>query len=407
MTQSGNGVQPESRIVIEKVKVSELVEFARSVIGAAREGQFIPITRQRALAHAHNPFAEPGDIALLVAYQETEDPSHREIVGFFGIMPIRLKRHDRFDRVYWFSTWRVMPQLRGKSVGSLLMKEALSLEEDFMIVGSGPARKVCRRFGFWEHEPLVFYQLDLAGMTRLNPATWLSRAARRLLRPFKARVQMDNRATRFVDRLLAPLGRAVFVRLLQPRLQMPSAGVCAAEVDQVRPETAEQLASQAPVEFARGAAVVNWMLKYPWVVEPGQSPTEKMDFYFSDVRHGFRMIALELFSSQDDYLGYLVLQASQRGQRGELKVLDCSLKNPGDQCYVLPLVFKYAREYKARLVDLPAEAVTGFDRTRLGRLLLVRRERIYQCHPKSGDSPLAQAWDSIQFKYTDGDMPFS
>ena len=76
----------KSEIRIEHIKVSELVPFAERVIGASREGQFVPISMQRALAHANNPFAAKDDIALLVAIDSSE-----EVVGYFGILPLLLR----------------------------------------------------------------------------------------------------------------------------------------------------------------------------------------------------------------------------------------------------------------------------------------------------------------------------
>jgi hypothetical protein len=322
-------------------------------------------------------------------------------------MPICLKLDQQVHKVHWFSTWRVMPTLRGKSLGSLLMKEALALQEDFMIVGAGPARKVCRRFGFWEHAPLVYYQLDLTGMGKLNPAVWLMRLLRRLLRPFKMRLAIENRFTRVTARLLSPLTRRLFTGLVHRSQRSLEDILQAQEVAAVRPETAEQLASLAPVQFWRGAEVVNWMLQYPWVLEPGQSPTERMDFYFSDVRRLFKNVAVEL-AVDGEYRGYVAFQVTAASQEHvEVKTLDVSLANSVDQSSLLPLALRYARRYHASLVILPEAAIGGFRKTLLGKMLLLRRERIYQCMPRSKESPLAQAWERITFTFSDGDMPFS
>jgi GNAT superfamily N-acetyltransferase len=391
----------DDEIKIERIKIKDLLEFTRRVISTATDGQFIPITLQRAEAHAHNPLADPEDVALLVATHG------RQVVGFFGIMPICLKLDQQYHKVHWFSTWRVMPSLRGKSLGSLLMKEALALQEDFMIVGAGPARKVCRKFGFWEHAPLVYYQLDLTGMGKLNPAVWLMRLLRRLLRPFKVRLAIENRFTRATARLLSPLTRRLFTRLVHRSQRSLDDNLQAQEVASVRPETADQLASLAPVQFWRGAEVVNWMLQYPWVLEPGQSPTERMDFYFSDVRRLFKNVAVEL-AVGGEYRGYVAFQVTAASQEhGEVKTLDVSLADSVDQSNLLPLALRYARQYHASLVSLPEAAVDGFRKTLLGKMLLLRRERIYQCMPRSKESPLAQAWERITFTFSDGDMPFS
>jgi GNAT superfamily N-acetyltransferase len=391
----------QAEIRIEHVKIEDIEQFAREVIAAAQPGQFVPITLQRARAHAQNPLASPEDVSLLVAYQRGE------IVGFFGMLPICLKVNASLEKIYWFSTWRVAPHFRGKALGSALMKEALSLDQDFVIVGSGPARKVCQRFGFLERDPLVYYQLDLTGMQRLNPATWVSRLLRKLLRPFKVRVSIENRFTRVVERVLSAALRPMFTAVAWRTLNAQLAGYRFQEVSQVLPETDAQLAARAEVQFWRSSEVVNWMLGYPWVVEPGNSPTEQMDFYFSDVRQRFRNYAVEISTAQGDYMGYVIFLATTVRGRVELKTLDVSLPASVDRSVILPLALSYAQRENAVRIDLPVEACTAWSGSCLGRLLLQRRERTYQCHPCHSDSPLARAWADIRLAYSDGDMPFS
>lgn len=90
-----------------------------------------------------------------------------------------------------------------------------------------------------------------------------------------------------------------------------------------------------------------------------------------------------------------------------LKVLDYKFANPSDHKYILALAIKYGREYLADTIELPMQAVVQFRRSILGRLLLHKKERIYQCMPKGENSPLAEAWEDIALKLVDGDMAFS
>jgi len=393
---------PAPEIRIERIKSVDLVQFADRFIGSARPGQFIPITMQRAIAHANNPLVNEDDVGLLVAFHGDE------CVGFFGIMPVLLKKRDEYSKVQWFTTWRVSPYLRGKSIGSLLMKEALSLGKDYLIVGSSSARKVCQRFGFLEKEPLEYYYLDLSGMERLNPATWIFRLLRKLLKPLKVKVNVDNPITRGFSWLLSPLT----VRLFRYWLWMAHRDILKdiniREVSEVQPETPEQLATHSPVILYRGAEIVNWMLKYPWVLETGQSRTEKMDYFFTDVRDSFQNIALELSAgSNRDYRGYIILSASTYRKKMALKILDASLKDRDDERYILPLVFHYAREMNAEMIDLSKRQADAIQSRFLSRVLLHRKKRIYQCYPAGPDSPLGRAWPELEFHYCDGDMAFS
>jgi GNAT superfamily N-acetyltransferase len=389
-------------IRIERIKSLDLIAYAETYLSSAKEGQFIPITIQRAVAHANNPLVDEQDVGLLVAYHG------KECVGFFGVMPVLLKNKDEYSKVSWFTTWRVSPHLRGKSIGSLLMKEALSLEKDYLIVGSSSARKVCQRFGFLEREPLEYYYLDLSGMERLNPATWVFRAFRKVLKPLHVKVNVDNRISRGFSHFLSPISTRLFRYWLWRTHRHVHDDFHFQEVSQVRPETPEQLAALNPVILYRGAKIVNWMLKYPWVLETGQSATEKMDYFFTDVRDYYRNIALELFAgSRREYRGYLVISASTYRKKMDIKVLDASFKDRQDEQYVLPIAIHYARELKADMIELSKRQAEAIQIQFLSRILLHQKKRIYQCYPLSPTSPLAQAWSEIQFDYCDGDMAFS
>jgi len=152
---------------------------------------------------------------------------------------------------------------------------------------------------------------------------------------------------------------------------------------------------------------VNWMLKYPWVVETGQSITEKMDYFFSDTRPLYRFIALEVYSPEDEYKGFVVYSISQKGRKVVLRTLDFCFTQPSDQRYVTALALHYGREYLAEIIEIPAQSAVDIRPRLVAKLLLHKKERIYQCMPKDDNSPLAQAWEDIALKLVDGDMAFS
>ena len=60
-------------IRIEHIKTGQLVDFAKKAIGNAGEGQFVPITMQRAIAHANDPCRQDEDVSLLVAIDSDDE----------------------------------------------------------------------------------------------------------------------------------------------------------------------------------------------------------------------------------------------------------------------------------------------------------------------------------------------
>ena len=391
----------ENNIRFEHIPVGKIESFADRVISEAETGGYVPISMQRAIAHAHNPYADPSDVGLLVAIDEEDD-----VVGYFGILPMLLRFREQIFKTHWFTTWSVSSKVRGRGVGTDLMKEALTLNLDFLIVGSVHARRVCQKFGFLEREPLPYYWLDISGMGKLNPLTWglrLFRKAAHFLK-IKRTIKITNPASRRLDQALSPLTKRVFYPLLSRAMEGKLDGLQIQEVDQVRGTLMEP--SQRPeAELYRGIEAVNWMLKYPWIVEHGQSRTEEMDYYFSDARPLYRLIALEIKTQDGTDLGFVVFSISQKPSGTVLKTLDFHILDM-DQ-YILALAVRYARKYQADTIEVPVEVVKGFEGSLLGKLLLVKKTRIYQCHPMGKESPLAKAWHKLELHLYDGDMAFS
>jgi len=394
----------DSPIRFEHVKVGELYDFAKGVIQGAAPGQFIPITTQRALAQSKNPFADPEDVGLLVAY------SGGRVVGYFGIMPVMLKHGDQMSKAHWFTGWMVSPELRGHGLGSGLMAEALTLDLDYLIVGSAPARRVCCKFGFHDFEPLTYSLIDFNPIERYNPVTLALRATRKLLRLLGIRLDIDKlsgSAAGVFGRLFNSLLKPLFHRWALRRAGDVEEGLQINQVERVSAVEDSVVRKKAEVRLYRGPEAVNWMLAYPWVVEPGESASEQMDYYFSDVRPRFEFIALQVSGEGGENLGYMVFLLSQRGEKLVLKALDHEFANPEYKRLVLAQALRLAAREGVDEIEIGVELARRLQGGLMGRLLLQSKLRYYQCHPRSSDSPLGRNWQQLKLDYCDGDTPFT
>ena len=102
----------------------------------------------------------------------------------------------------------------------------------------------------------------------------------------------------------------------------------------------------------------------------------------------------------------MVFSLSQKNDKVVIKTRDYRFSQPSFERAVLALALQYGREHNAVTIEFPAEIAAHLPE-RLRRVLLQRKERIYQCMPKSEDSPLAQLWNEIDLHLWDGDMAFS
>jgi len=390
-------------IRIEHIKVCNLSEFANQLINAARPGQFIPISMQRAIAHTNNPYADEEDVGLLVARDEDD-----EVVGYFGILPMMLRVNDKFFNTHWFTTWSVSTKVRGMGVGSKLMEEALTLNKDFLIVGSIHARRVCQKNGFLERDPLTYYWIDVSGMGQINPLIGILRLYRKINHILKnnKHISISNSTTKWIDKQLSPWTKRFFYPLLSRKLTKFFDKFKYTEVHKIR-SGQERMHYSPDVELYRGIEAVNWMLEFPWVVETGQSRTEHLDYFFSDTRPLHRFIAFEITDNFDAYQGFVVFSISQKEGSFVLKTLDFQFKDSNQHPWILALAVHYGKKFKVDTIEIPWEAASYLQTSLLGKTLLQEKTRIYQCHPKSNDSPLAGAWHDINLHLFDGDMAFS
>jgi GNAT superfamily N-acetyltransferase len=383
-------------IRIEFVKVSELPALAASVIDRKEAGAYLPITRQRAVALSKNPLADPDDIGMLVVYEGDE------IVGYFGMMTILLQHAGGLEKVYWFTTWSVADRMRGKGLGSYLMTAALELDHDYLIVGSAPARRVCTKFGFESRSPLQIAVLDFRLAARYNPITLAIRGVRKVFsllgRKLDITHALDKTGSWFETWLGTGVRNWTYGRVLK-RVADGLERYQLRRVDQIAPLAQEMVIPSPLPRLYRNLEVINWMLAYPWVLKPGQSDSEEMNYTFTDVREEFEFLAYEVHLAED-YIGYLVFQLSRvRGIR-TLRLIDSALAEPE---MILPLVLQQAAAFDVEKVEMNAGYAAALKDSPVFSIF----ERIYQSYPASKDSPLARYFEELHLDFADGDMSFT
>lgn len=391
---------PPLSVKIERIKLKDLPAVAAAAIHGAAPGTFIPITLHRAEAHTHNPNADPNDVALLLANEGERN------VGYFGLMPVRLQHDGQLHKVYWLTTWAVSPDYLGKGLGSQLMEAALALDVDLAIVGSKPARRVSAKYGFHEVKPLDYLQIDLGIAGRYNPISLILRLLRKAFSLLRLRLRIENIdqvIARFFDIIFAPLLRPLFIQQLSAKFGATEQAIKIERVSHV------QAAAQRKPQntgFHRSVEVVNWMLTDPWVLPAGSSVSDKLDYGFSDSRLGFELSSWQVASPTGLELGFVCFQSSRVQGRVVLKVLDHQFSPAAPLGLLLGVALKHAARIRADVIEGPAELAAPL-RGWLARLLVVRKQRTLQVHPRSADSPLGRAWPSLEQSYVDGDMAFT
>jgi hypothetical protein len=101
------------------------------------------------------------------------------------------------------------------------------------------------------------------------------------------------------------------------------------------------------------------------------------------------------------------MSVSRKSAKISSRLLDYSISGPSAAKVLLAAVIRYAREYDTDLMEIPEKLGRELEKTILGRVILRKKNRIYQFHPRSDTSPLGVYWREIELNYCDGDMAFS
>jgi GNAT superfamily N-acetyltransferase len=360
------------KIRIEEIKLKDLKDFTDPFFNRSEAQNILPISPQRVLAHTHNPCARPDDVVLLVAF------IGNECIGYHGLLPGLLKHDKDISRVYWATTFYVSEAHRGQGIGKLLIEKIKALNVDFAVTGmTRAAEKTYLHSGLKALGPIVFYQSQIkkgAGF----------KAFHRIQKIFLYRCWLHRQVGDFQE--------FRYNRVHQINRELKS----------IKAPTRDVPA------FYRDIEMVNWMLKYPWVLTRDTAEVPKENYHFAGARDIFKYIALEVYSKRDNaYRGFLVLSISHKKEKTILKILDYHLENSSDIKIFYGLSLKFAAHHLADRIDIPLEFQNYLETKFLQTYLIKKKKRSYVYHPASPASPLASLADNIDLNFCDGDTAFT
>jgi GNAT superfamily N-acetyltransferase len=396
-------------VYIRRVRISELRDFVRDAIVAAGLHGLVPITPQRAVAHATNPYADGDDVALLVAYCQNE------CVGYLGILPGRLKTATGMHKVYWASTWYADPRYRRSGIALRLIQEARSLSYDLIAADANDvAQSMYRALKFKEFGPLTYChaRLQLDGERSLLSVPF--RVVRRALVNVGFHAAWIDRVIEGADSLRSSIRRAFLYRRFAKR----TAGALHGVRYELRHEPFP-LGSLPPFphnsspeelpRFYRGLDAIDWMLRYKWVLSDHEGPSERVQYVFSNIRNTFTFVQLSLFSrSTSDQIGFVILSLSRPSANTPrvVKVLDSYITSAIAQDVLIAVVVRAAARLRADTIVLPDQLVLPLLNGGRDELRVERVRRPYFCMSANLGSPLTTAMQSLVLNYCDGDAAF-
>ncbi len=375
---------------LECIAARDIDAFARREAKERAPDGITPISQSRARAWAANPHAAPDDVVLIVARVEGS------CAGYLGLLPGRIRIHDRVEPVSWLSTLFVPEALRSQAVGGLLLMRAIALGRTLAAIGSSDdAERTYRAIGFEPPLEVPYFALDLLrrqnwpGLPLRALRVGLQRSGRSVPRGLDAAIE---RCSGIGARLLLP----ALLALAERRL-----GSWRARPLEHLPEDAGT--QRAGVHCVRDRMLLEWMLRHPWV---STTPAEENDgYFFDDFRDEAHHRAYQV-EGPCGPAGWVILWFdAQRGRR-RLHVLDHALDPSLTPGALLVVALREALRQRANLVFLPEVCRAAL--RELGPVSGIfgeeRRRSFYRLPARSA---LRGALAEMQLHYTDGDIGFA
>tara|TARA_B100000809_G_scaffold244431_1_gene270333 strand:- start:1928 stop:3040 length:1113 start_codon:yes stop_codon:yes gene_type:complete len=267
---------------------TSLLEFINS--DSFKNLKNYPITIHRALSHINNPRADDDDKILYIT------SNNEEIVGYRLIMVDEIIIDNTKEKIGWYSCVWVNPNYRGKGIAKKLVQQSLK-DWDNKIIFQGPVAASQKLY----YSTGVFNKASLSGFRgycRFDSNT-IIKAKFPALKP-----------TLFIFKTIDSLFNLFGDVLLKSKLSTNNLNKdlikVVSEVDEaintfINSQNSNNL-------FKRGIQELNWILKYPWILEQDNMDEVSKNYYFSSVSKKFEYINVKFYNENKELEGFVIYQ---------------------------------------------------------------------------------------------------
>ncbi|MCX6245530.1 MAG: GNAT family N-acetyltransferase [Bacteroidetes bacterium] len=250
----------------------------------------IPISKHRALSYAHNPRSAADDKILFVAFENDE------VAGYLGALPDRLFYRGEWKRMTWLSCFWIDPQFRGKGIAKELFDLAMKeWGETAIITNMKPGTlKIYERTGYFRPPAVIE---GMRGYLRFNFAEVLPPRGG-FYRRIKPILEIYDFSLNFINS----------IRLLFYPGYKLEPGIRFEYVEEISDETSAFIDSCNDRYLSRrGKPELEWINRYPWVIEQDKPDADSRRYYFSSVSKRFFYQMIEFRNAEGAVAGFLML----------------------------------------------------------------------------------------------------
>ncbi|MEZ4911240.1 MAG: GNAT family N-acetyltransferase [Saprospiraceae bacterium] len=250
-------------------------------------GNFLPITKHRAISHIKNPRVSNTDVLLLLAYFDGE------LIGYLGILPDYLyPRGEQAIKIGWLSCLWVSETARGKGISVQLMLEASALYQNRLLSADFvPATKrLYDNSGLFEKSSLQKQGIRLyvrSNLAQILPPKHV------LFRKFESVLSVSD----------VVINTFIRLRSFKPNIS----NLKIEEVDLIDNECIHFIHQCSQFSLCRrGPEELHWILQFPWVLSAPEKSDLDKKYYFSSTAKEFSYRALKVKNTDGKLIAFMI-----------------------------------------------------------------------------------------------------
>lgn len=272
---------------IKRLNLKELKEYIESE--EYKTSEDIPISRHRALSYINHPDAQPTDIVLCLAYID------KKLMGYLGILPGYLKLFGTIKKAGWLSCLWVSPKARGKGIAKSLVKEALEAW-DYKVLATEftpEAKNLYERSGEFKE---LYTAVGVRGFLRFNLHELLPNKFPKL-QGFKNILK----AVDYTGNALVNMGLLFSGKKTNNNYKIEY-------LSYLDDEASAYIDSWQRTELlCRNAEELNWITRYPWVLNACMEDKNAKRYYFTSIAKRFNLLNIKLLDENEQIIAFIML----------------------------------------------------------------------------------------------------
>jgi predicted N-acetyltransferase YhbS len=315
-------------MTIKQLNAAQIEEFIHSE--DFKNSEVIPISTHRAISHIHNPRLKPDDKIMFLAYMDTK------LVGYLGVLSDRIFVNDEEIHAGWLSSIWVDTKVRGKGIALNLLQTALNSWEGKILA----TEYTLSAKALYDKSNAFVELLELEGQRgylRFNFHEILAN-----------KYSLFNKISPLLNLTDIALNAFNEIRLFfwKRRIRIDFNRI--QYLNQIDIETSDFVSLKQKKELTRrGIEELNWIIKYPWILNTSNGDSSSHKYHFSSFDESFENITLKMTNKDGNIIAFLMFVFRSK----HLKIPYCYFEEEKIE-EVINIIFYHMLEKKIKMVTV-------------------------------------------------------